>query len=185
MSRGEPEVGSVIESRIDAIAHANEKMTLGRDQRTCETCGREWIGPAYCGQGTCRGLSFTSVTIGPTVIELRGRGIAAVVEALKPKATASVIDLFVLRSLRATLIDSVNRLQEADAQLHRLVNVNATNHEVFGFLQAALHQFTESGDYELRIIDPLKMTSLVPVLRGLIAEIERTLANYEKEKNKK
>jgi hypothetical protein len=95
------------------------------------------------------------------------------------------VDLFVLRSLRTTLIDSVNRLQAADAQLHGLVNVNETNHEVFGFLQASAHQFTETGDYELRIIDPLKMTSLVPVLRGLVAEIDRTLANYEKEKNKK
>jgi hypothetical protein len=178
---GVREPGSVIEERT-AVA---ENVSLGRVKRTCDVCHKEWIGPDLCHQDGCRSFTFTETAVRPTAMTIMGRGISEVVEPPKPKVAATAVDLFVLRSLRTTLIDSVNRLQEADAQLHQLVNVNETNHEVFGFLQAALHQFTESGDYELRIIDPLKMTALVPVLRGLVAEIDRTLANYEREKNKR
>jgi hypothetical protein len=179
--RGEPEVGSVIEERVYSEANAKEARTLGQVERKCLTCGKDWVDPrCHCGS-----YEFSERDVRPSLMEITGRGITKVVELPKPTVAVTVLDVFVLKSLRGTLLDSINRLQEADAKLHELVNVNATNHEVFGFLQAALHQFTESGDYELRIIDPLKMTSLIPVLRGLVVEIDRTLAYYEKEKNKK
>jgi hypothetical protein len=178
--RGKREPGSVIEERIYAEAKAKEGLTLGRVQRTCLNCGKDWVDPRC----SCGSFEFSERDVRPSAMEITGRGITKVVELPKPKVAASPVDVFAPRSLRTSLIDSVNRLREADAQLHELVNVNATNHEVFGFLQAALHNFTEQGDYELRIIDPLKMTSLVPAIRGLIAEIDRTLHNYEQEKNK-
>lgn len=174
---GVREPGSVIEERT-AVA---ERRPLGQVERKCLNCGKDWVDPRCA----CGSYEFSERDVRPTAMTIMGRGISEVVEPPKPKVVASPTDVFALRSLRTSLIDSVGRLQEADEVLHLLVNVNASNHEVFGFVQAAVHQFTESGDYELRIIDPLKMTSLVPVLRGLVAEIERTLANYEKEKNKK
>ena len=178
--RGEREPGSVIEERVYAEAKAKERTTLGRVQRTCLNCGKEWVDPRC----SCGSFEFSERDVRPTAMEIFGRGITKVVELPKPKVAASPVDVFALRSLRTSLIESINRLQEADALLHELVNVNATNYQVFGFLQAAIHNFTEQGDYELRIIDPLKMATLVPVLRGLIAEINRTLSRYEQEKNK-
>ncbi len=183
---GVREPGSVIEERT-AVA---ERRALGQVKRTCDVCHKEWIGPDFCHQGTCRSFTFTERDVRPAVMEILGRAAdgrlltSPSTEQPKPKVVASPTDVFALRSLRTSLIDSVSRLQEADEVLHQLVNVNETNHETFGFVQAAIHQFTESGDYELRIIDPLKMTSLVPVIRGLVAEIDRTLANYEKGKDK-
>ena len=182
--RGEPEVGSVIEGRIDALAKADQRIALGQEKRTCDVCGKEWIGPAYCGQGECKGVVFTTVTVRPTAMTVTGRGIAAVVEPPKPKVAATADDVFSLRSLRTSLIDLENRLLNADVHLHQLVNTNSTNHEVFGFLQAAVHQFTETGDYELRIIDPVKATSLLLPIHGLIAEIDRSLAKFEQESKK-
>ena len=189
MSQREP--GSVIEERIYAEEKAKEALVLGRVARTCDVCGKEWIGPQFCGQGTCRSFAFTERDVRPAVMEILGRRpdgslvTTPSTDQPKPKVSASLEDLFALRSLRTILLGCVNRLQNADEHLHHLVNVNESNQEVFGFLQAAVHQFTETGDYELRIIDPLKMTSLVPVIRGLVGEIDRTLANYEREKNKR
>jgi hypothetical protein len=179
--RGEREPGSVIEERIYAEAKAKERLTLGRVQRTCLSCGKDWVDPRC----SCGSFEFSERDVRSTAMEITGQGITKVMELPKPKVVASLTDVFALRSLRTSLVDLEHRLMDADEALHQLVNVNETNYQVFGFLQAAFHQFTANGDYELRIIDPLKMTSLIPAIRGLIAEIDRTLTQYEEARSKK
>jgi hypothetical protein len=184
MNRGEPEVGSVIESRIDAFAQADQRIALGRDQRTCDICGNEWHGPDYCRQGDCRSSVFTSRTIRPTIMEITGRGLTAVKEPLEPKVDASPADLEALQELRAALVDAERCLVSADGAARRLVNVNVTNVGVFGHIQSVLNSMTTPGDFQLRADVPLTSISLVPVLRALVGEIDRTLHQYEQEKNK-
>lgn len=178
---GEREPGSVIEERIYAEEKAKEGLRLGQVERKCLNCGKDWVDPRC----SCGSFEFLERDVRPTAMTITGMGISPVVDLPKPKVMASPTDVFALRSLRTSLVDLEHRLMDADESLHQLVNVNETNHEVFGFLQAAVHQFTASGDYELRIIDPLKMTSLVPAIRGLVAEIDRTLTRFEQERNKK
>jgi hypothetical protein len=175
--RGEPEPGSVIESR----AAVQQRVHLGQVERKCLQCGKDWVDPRC----SCGSFEFSERDIRPSVMEITGQGLTKVTEPTRPKVAASPADLLALRSLRTVLIDAENRLLNADEHLHQLVNVNEANHQVFGFLQAAVHQFTEMGDYELRIIDPLKMVTLPPVIRGLVGEIDRTLANYEQGRNSK
>jgi hypothetical protein len=180
----EREPGSVIHDRILAKQEANTRVLLGAVERKCLSCGKTWIGPAHCGQGNCRGIEFEERDVRPTTMQLWGQGITAVVEPPKPRALASETDLDALRGLRAALVETAARLVGADAATRRLVNQNSTNHAVFGFLQEALNQFTQGGDYELRVIDPLKMVSLLPVIRGLVAEIDRTLHKFAEESKK-
>jgi hypothetical protein len=178
--RGEREPGSVIEERIYAEAKAKGGLTLGRVQRTCLNCGKDWVDPRC----SCGSFEFSERDVRPTAMEITGQGITKVVEPPKPKVVASPVDVFALRSLRTSLIDSITRLQEADAAARRLVNLNSTNVGVFGHLQSVLNSLTTPGDFQLRADVPLTSISLVPVLRALVGEIERTLHNYEEELSK-
>jgi hypothetical protein len=189
----EPEVGSVIESRIDAFAQADQRIALGHIERICAVCGKAWRGPDYCRQGDCTSHEFEERDVRPTPIEFKGWGegarptIATVKEKVPSKLLVGVEDLFALRSLRTALVDVENRLLNADARLHQLVNFSEANFALFGFLQQALHGLTDGniGDFELRSISPLTAVSLLGPIRSLRAEIDRVLARYEEEKAKK
>src|SRR5438876_10211317 len=124
--RGEPEVGSVIETRTAGA----ERVQLGQVKRTCEVCGREWIGPDYCHQGNCRSIMFTERDVRPSpAMTILGRGISAVAEPLKPNVLAEPGDIQTMRDLRAVLVESDARLDAADTAARRLVNVNVSNFE--------------------------------------------------------
>jgi hypothetical protein len=128
----------------------------------------------------------------PATLEIQGWGgrrpiIGAVAEKSPSKLVVSAEDIFALRSLKTSLIDVENRLLNADAHLHQLVNVSEANFALFGFLQQALHGLTDGniGDFELRSISPLTAVSLLGPIRSLRAEIDRVLDRYEQEKVKK
>ena len=196
--RGEPEVGSVIEERIYAAKKANEARQLGQVERKCVGCGRDWDGdvpigaPVILGRrvgvcSNCGCAEFSEREIRPALMEITAHGITKVKEMPKTKVAATADDVFALRSLRTSLVEVENRLLNADTHLHQLVNVNEANFAVFGFLQQALHALTDGniGDFELRVISPTTALSLLGPIRALRAEIDRTLARYEEEKNKK
>jgi hypothetical protein len=192
MSKGEPEVGSVIESRIDVLAQADQKMTLGHVERTCAVCGKPWIGPDYCRQGDCTSHEFEERDVRPTPVEIRNWAgsrptLGTVTEKVKSKVTVTPGDLFALRSLKTSLIDVENRLLNADRCLHALVNVNDANFALFGFLQGALHGLTDGvvGDYDLRATNAVTALSLLGPVRALRVEVERVLHRYEEEAAKR
>jgi len=123
---GAPEPGSVIAERVYAAQKAEEGISLGHVRRICDTCGRDWIGPAYCGQGTCRGNSFTekAVHVTPMVIEGTSGSHAWATALLDRKAKIEVqsdADLELLRALRTQLLTVEQTLLQADAALHRIL----------------------------------------------------------------
>jgi hypothetical protein len=174
------EPGSIQETREYAERKAQEKMTLGQVERKCLNCGKDWIDPRCA----CGSFEFSEREVRPSGMTITGQGIVPVKEPPKVKVSASPADLFYLRSLKSTLIDLEHRLVDADAAARRLVNLNSTNVGVFGHLQSVLNSLTTPGDFQLRADVPLTSISLVPVLRALVAEVDRTLSRYEEEKNK-
>src|SRR2546427_3050147 len=92
--KGEREPGSVLEERVYAEQKVKEGFHPGQVQRTCDVCHKDWIGPAYCGQGTCRGLTFTERDVRPSpTMTILGRGLTPVEEPPKPKIAASEEDI--------------------------------------------------------------------------------------------
>lgn len=188
---GVPEPGSVIEART-AVA---ERRALGQISRTCARCGATWDGDIPRGSAVtlgrrvgvcshCGSAEFSEREIRPSLMEITANGITKVPETPKSKVSATVEDLFALRSLRSSLIDVENRLMNADTHLHQLVNLNEANFECFGFLQKAVHSLTDGniGDFELRVVNQMTALSLLGPIRSLRAEIDRTLERYEREK---
>jgi hypothetical protein len=175
------EPGSIQETREYVERKARERTTLGRVERKCLNCGKDWVDPRC----ECGSFEFSERELRPSAMTITGQGITAVEEPPKVKVSATPMDLFALRSLKSTLIDLEHRLVDADAAARRLVNVNVTGVEVFGHLQSVLNSLTTPGDFQLRADAPLTSISLVPVLRALVAEIDRTLNRYEEEKNSK
>jgi hypothetical protein len=106
-------------------------------------------------------------------------------EKALPKVSATPEDVAALNSLRTALLDLQDPLVAADQCLHRLVNVNEANFDVFGGLQGAVHFMTDGtiGDFDLT--DQVVGLSLLGPARALRAEIERVLYRYEEEKAKK
>jgi hypothetical protein len=176
--RREAEAGAVIHDRILAMQETNQKVALGAVERKCLSCGKAWIGPAHCGQGDCRGIEFEERDVRPTIIELRGSGLTAVVEPPKPRALADENDLDALRGLRAALTETAERLVSADAAARRLVNVNASNFEVFSRIQEILNLVAADEGFEYRLRAPLHAVGLRGPIRALVAEIDRSITNY-------
>jgi len=106
-------------------------------------------------------------------------------EKVLPKVAATPEDLVALNSLRTALLDMQEPLMAADRCLHRLVNVNEANFEVFAGLQGAVHFMTDGtiGDFDLT--NQAVGLSLLGPARALRTGAERVLARYEQERNKK
>jgi hypothetical protein len=73
------------------------------------------------------------------------------------------------------------RLQDADAHLHELVNRSDENWEIFGFLQQATHGLWDGnlGDYSLRSMSQVTALSLLGPLKALREEIDIVLLRYQ------
>lgn len=146
---------------------------------------------------------LTDGTIGDFYLGSRGQSLPGPIRALvaeldrvlaryeqeRPKAkfSATAEDLFALSSLKSALLDVASPLFGADECLHRLVNINEANYALFGFLQQGLHTLTDGtvGDFDLHLIGQVPGLSLLGPMGALRAEIDRVLARYEEEKNKK
>jgi hypothetical protein len=184
--KGVREMGSLIEERIHADEKARGGFRLGHVKRTCDVCHKDWIGPAYCGQGTCRGLTFTERDVRPSpTMTLLGRGVTAVEEPSRPKLIAALIDVDALRELRAALVETEAKLVRADAAARRLVNVNVSNFECFSHIQEVLNLMSTPGDFEIVVGNPLKAVGLRQIVHALIAEIDVAIQRYETEAVKK
>ncbi len=184
--RGEPEPGSVIELRM-AI---EERVALGRVERKCAGCGRDWDGDVPRGAvmtlgrrggvcSHCGSAEFTERDVRPALMEITGAGITQVAEKPKAKVSATADDLSTLRALQPALLDVENNLLNADQHLHRLVTESDENAAFFGHLQGAVHHLTDAttGNFDVGF-------SSRPVLgpvRALIAAVERLLARYDAE----
>jgi hypothetical protein len=127
MSRGEPEVGSVIENRVSAMAEANQKIALGHTARICVTCRKPWLGPAICGQNGCRSIEFEDrdVRVTPMVIESmpapNKASATALLERQVKVEVQSKDDLVSLHLLREQLEGTVQELLVADETMHRIL----------------------------------------------------------------
>src|SRR6059058_1538944 len=101
--RAEPEPGSVIAERVYI---AEKSLSLGQVKRTCELCGKDWIGPDFCRQGDCRSIMFSEKDVRPSpMMTILGRGLTAVAEPPKPKVVADPTDLQAICDLRAALVE--------------------------------------------------------------------------------
>jgi hypothetical protein len=125
MSQREP--GSVIEERTYAAKSWEQGVALGHTTRTCDTCGKPWLGPQICGQGTCRGSVFTdrSVHVTPMVIESmpapnRANATALAERQIKVEIQSET-DVAMLLHLKGQLEQTVQELQVADDTMHRIV----------------------------------------------------------------
>jgi len=181
--RGEPEPGSVIEARV---ALAEKSLTLGQVKRTCEVCGKDWIGPDFCRQGNCRSLMFSEKDVRPSpVMTILGRGVSPVAEPLKPKVLANPADIAALRDLRAALVETDAKLGSADAAARRLVNVNVSNFECFSHIQEVLNLMSTPGDFEIMVGNPLKAVGLRQMIHALVGQIDAAIQRFEREAVKK
>jgi hypothetical protein len=153
------------------------EVVLGQVERRCLQCGRDWVDPRCA----CGSFEFSEKVVRATAMTITGMGISTVKEPPQPMVDALPADLESLRELRAALVQAERCLVSADGAARRLVNLNSTNVGVFGHLQSVLNSLTTPGDFQLRADVPLTSISLVPVLRALVAEIDRTLARYQEE----
>jgi hypothetical protein len=187
--RGEPEPGSVIESRM-AI---EERVALGRVERKCAGCGRDWDGDVPRGAvmtlgrrggvcSHCGSAEFSERDRRPTLMEITGAGITKVLEPPKVKVAATADDLTILRAVVLVLLDAESCLLAADTTLHHLVTVDDENPALFGFLQGAVHYLTDGtiGDFYLGS----RGQSLPGPIRALAAELDRVLTRYDQERPK-
>jgi hypothetical protein len=173
--------GELIAKREAVEEEAGRGLRLGYVQRTCEVCGKEWIGPDVCHQGRCTSVMFTEQPVKAAASMIAGLGVTELEAPPKPRIEVTAQEIGKLRRLRAALVDLDARLKEADEAARVLVNRNVTNLNVFGRLQQVLTHMTAPGDYEIRVFDPIKSISLVGPVRGLIAEIDTTIRHYEEE----
>ena len=187
---------------VAILSHA-ERCLLAGDTTLHRLVTVDDENPALFGflQGAVHYL--TDGTIGDFCLGSRGQSLPGPIRSLvaeldrvlaryeqeKPKAkfSATAEDLLALSSLKSALLAVTGPLFAADDCLHRLVNVNEANYALFGFLQQGIHTLTDgtTGDFDLHLIGEVPGLSLVGPMAALRAEIDRVLARYEDERNKK
>lgn len=147
------------------------QVDLGYVRRTCETCGREWIGPNVCGQGSCRGVTFSERYVGPFT-------------SSKPttKPTANDVDLTTLHQLRAALVAVDQRLSDADKAARALVNRSDGDFFAFGRIQEVLALMATGGDFAINVRNPLRAVGIRQLVHALVGEIDRAIQQYEEMK---
>jgi hypothetical protein len=190
----EREPGSVIESRIEAFAQADQKRVLGHVERTCSRCGKDWGSDPKtflcpkCGFNECE---VRVVPPTPLVIQgwdPNGRGgvdvpIMGIDHKLEDSSWLVVDDqdLAALFRLKASLLEVERCLLSADATARRLVNQNSANFKAFSRFQEAMNLMCTPGGFEIDPHQPLKAIGLLMMLPSLVFEIDQAIQRYEEE----